>query len=226
MIKGIISDIEGTLTPVEEVRDTLYPHARSRLEAYVREHAGDDEMGRVLDDVRHRLRRPEAEFDDVLQQLLYWFDEDRHTPPLKQLLARLCEQAAVETAPHAHLHSDVIRALEAFQGQGIRFYTFSRTSVYAQRLLFVASDAGDLSRLITDFFDTDVGSKTDPTAYQSIATLTGLNPSEVLVVSDSAKELDAARQVGMHTAWMVRDGPLDLQALHQQIGSLDELDLR
>jgi enolase-phosphatase E1 len=46
-------------------------------------------------------------------------------------------------------------------------------------------------------------------------------PEEILFLSDVREELDAARQAGMQTAWLVREGPIDPRAAHRQVSDFD-----
>jgi len=36
-VAAVVTDIEGTTTPIAFVRDTLFPYARSRLESWLAE---------------------------------------------------------------------------------------------------------------------------------------------------------------------------------------------
>jgi enolase-phosphatase E1 len=67
-------------------------------------------------------------------------------------------------------------------------------------------EAGDLTPLISNYFDTTTGPKMDPESYRRIAGALELSAAEILFVSDMTRELDAAREVGMQTALCVRPG--------------------
>ena len=53
----------------------------------------------------------------------------------------------------------------------------------------------------------------------------GTPPADILFLSDTKEELDAARAAGMHVTWLVRDGALDSKAAHRQVNSFDEITL-
>jgi len=223
MIKSILTDIEGTASSLSFVREVLFPYARDRMKDFVREHADDPTVGRLLEDVRRNLGQ-ETSNEQIAEQLLRWIDEDRKITPLKTLQGIIWENGYRRDQFKAHVYEDAVRNLRSWKERGLELYGFSSGSVYAQKLLFRHSEYGDLSPLFDDFFDTNVGSKDDPTAYQSIATSIGRSPSEVLYVSDSREELDSARQVGMYTVWVVREGALDSHAPHRQVHSFDEIE--
>ena len=58
---------------------------------------------------------------------------------------------------------------------------------------------------------------------RAIGTAIGLAPAEILFLSDTREELDAARRAGMCTAQVVRDGVLDTAAAHPQVNDFDAL---
>lgn len=56
--------------------------------------------------------------------------------------------------------------------------------------------------------------KPEPVAYQTAATLLGLAPEQVLMVAAHVSDLEAARRVGLRTAYVPR--PLEFGAAHSQ----------
>jgi enolase-phosphatase E1 len=83
-------------------------------------------------------------------------------------------------------------------------YIYSSGSVAAQKLLFGFSEAGDLTPLLSGYFDTGVGHKRETESYRRIATAIGRPSGEILFLSDIAEELDAARAADMHTTQLAR----------------------
>jgi enolase-phosphatase E1 len=123
-----------------------------------------------------------------------------------------------------HLYEDAVRNLQKWHQQGIRLYVFSSGSVQAQRLLFGYSDAGDLTYLFSGFYDTRVGTKREAAAYTAIAADIGLPLEEVLFLSDTEAELDAAHTAGMQTLWLVREKEPDPSAGHRQVRDFDAIE--
>ena len=54
------------------------------------------------------------------------------------------------------------------------------------------------------FFDTAIGPKRDPASYRVIATTLDHPPGQILFLSDSAAELDAAASAGLQTCQIIR----------------------
>ncbi len=222
MIKAVLTDIEGTTSSLTFVKEVLFPYARERMKSFIESHGDEPKVAGLLEDVQAAIGR-EISRDELVNQLIRWIDEDRKVTPLKALQGLIWEEGYRQDDFHGHIYEDAERNLRRWHEQGKQLYIFSSGSVYAQKLLFGHTDYGDLTPLFSGYFDTNVGAKKDPTAYTSIATSIGLAPSEVLFLSDVKDELDAARQVGMYTIWLVREATLDPEAEHRQVASFDDI---
>jgi enolase-phosphatase E1 len=227
MIKAIVTDIEGTTSSLSFVKEVLFPYARERMKDFVRDHGHEHNVAMLLDDVRHIAGR-DLNLDDeqVAEVLVQWIDEDRKVTPLKALQGLIWEAGYRGDDFKGHVYEDAVLNMRRWKEQGVKLYVFSSGSVYAQKLLFAHTAFGDLRPLFSDYFDTTVGSKQDPTAYTSIATSIKVPPSEILFLSDIKGELDAAREVGMQTTWLVRGATPDPHAEHRQVSSFDEITVR
>src|SRR5262249_38721146 len=92
-------------------------------------------------------------------------------------------------------------------------YVYSSGSVQAQRNWFAHTDHGDLSGQFKGWFDTACpGPKTAAESYRAIATAVGARPAELVFLSDSKTELDAAAAAGLVTIGVRRaeDGSPDV----------------
>jgi enolase-phosphatase E1 len=83
---------------------------------------------------------------------------------------------------------------------------YSSGSAEAQELFFRYSDHGDLTPMISGYFDTRTGPKQTSTSYAAIAEAMNVAAEDVLFFSDVVKELDAAREAGCGTRLVVRPG--------------------
>ena len=196
-ISAVITDIEGTTTPIRFVHDVLFPHARAGLPALLRDRAAEPAVAAALADVPG---------PDKLATLLAWMDTDAKAGPLKALQGILWQDAYAAGAVQGALYPDVAPCLRRWSKAGLRLFVYSSGSVQAQRLLFAHSDAGDLAPLFAGFFDTAIGPKRDPASYAAIATSLRLPATELLFLSDTEAELDAASATNLQTAQIVRPG--------------------
>jgi enolase-phosphatase E1 len=133
-------------------------------------------------------------------------DRDRKSTGLKSLQVKIWKQCYTDGTLKAELFADVAPALERWRQAGLKISIFSSGSSLAQKLLFAHTEAGDLTGLIDNYFDTTVGSKTDVESYRRISSALRLRPQDVLFISDVVPELDAAGAAGMQTVLCVRPG--------------------
>lgn len=199
MIRAVLCDIEGTTTDVRFVHDVLFPYAAARIPAWVAAHHGAPELVAVAEETG--ATSPEA----LTAALLGWMALDRKATPLKAIQGQLWAEGYADGTLHAHVYPDVAPAFARWTDAGLRVLIYSSGSVQAQQLLFGATDAGDLRRHISGWFDTTTGPKRDVASYTAIAEALDLPPCEVLFLSDTPEELDAAALAGMRTCQLIRD---------------------
>ena len=218
-VRAILLDIEGTTTPIAFVYDVLFPFARARLHEYL---AGSG--GAHRDAVAEALTRLRAEWnadaagrravpgwsDEIPESAtayLEWLmDRDVKSPALKLLQGLIWEGGYRTGALKGQVFPDVPKAFTRWRDAQVTVAIYSSGSVLAQRLLFGATEQGDLTPFIAAFFDTGVGAKRWPDSYRRIATELNRAGEEVLFVSDTPAELDAARSAGFQVLLAQRPG--------------------
>jgi enolase-phosphatase E1 len=115
--------------------------------------------------------------------------------------------------------------LKKWAAQGIALYVYSSGSVAAQKLLFGYSDAGDLTPLFKGYFDTRIGNKREPQAYETIVSQLDMPAQAILFLSDVVEELDAAAKAGMQTIQLVRE-PGMTTGVHTVAHNFDEISVK
>ncbi len=190
---AVLTDIEGTTTPIAFVHRVLFPYARERLAAFCAAHV---QVGGV----------PVPPLEVLYAQM----DRDEKEPLLKAIQGMIWEEGYAAGELKAEIYPDVAPALRRWARGGLRLYVYSSGSVSAQKLLFGHSGAGDLTPLFHAYFDTKAGPKREAASYAAIARGIGIPAGEVLFLSDIEAELDAAREAGLQTCQLVRaqDGTL------------------
>ncbi|MGG6463513.1 acireductone synthase [Solilutibacter silvestris] len=199
----ILTDIEGTTSSISFVKDVLFPYARERLPAFVAAHGNDPEVRALLDQVaaEHGAMCQDAMIVETLQG---WIDEDRKHTALKALQGIIWNAGYARGDFTAPLYPDVAPALRAWHAAGHPLAVYSSGSVPAQKLLFSHSDAGDLTPLFSNYFDTEVGHKRDADSYRRIVERLDRPAQDIVFLSDVVEELDAAREAGMRTVLLDR----------------------
>jgi enolase-phosphatase E1 len=204
-ILAIVLDIEGTTSSIDFVHDVLFPYAKRELPDYIRRHAANPEVSRLLAEARSDAGVASTDIERTIEILAEWMAQDRKAGSLKALQGLVWESGYVDGDFTGHVYPDAAEAMKSWAANGIALYIYSSGSVHAQKLLFRYSVAGDLRPLIRGYFDTRVGHKREVSSYARILDVLQLPAPRVLFLSDTAAELDAAAKAGMHTIQLVRD---------------------
>ena len=170
-----------------------------------------------------RFATPEY-WDDAIPYLIWLMDRDRKSTALKSLQGASGSADLRADELKGTLFDDVPPALERWSSAA-QVAIYSSGSVAAQLLLFRHSSFGDLTPLISGYFDTRTGPKTAKLSYESIAAAMGCEPREVMFFSDVVRELDAAREAGCQTRLVMREGnaPVEDAHGHRRIKSFNVL---
>jgi enolase-phosphatase E1 len=221
-IKVILTDIEGTTSAVSFVFDVLFPYAARHLPDFVRQQAQRADVARQIDAVRQDSAEPGADVERVIEILLGWIAEDRKATPLKALQGMVWEQGYQAGQLKGHVYPDAVDALKRWHQAGYQLFVYSSGSIQAQKLIFGCSEAGDLTPLFSGYFDTTSGPKREAQSYRRITQAIGVESSHILFLSDIVEELDAAREAGMATCALVREG--GELAGHSSVSSFWQID--
>jgi enolase-phosphatase E1 len=217
-VRAILLDIEGTTTPIAFVHDVLFSYAREHVREFLAANSAAEDIALLREeqaiDVKEG-RNPPTELTAYVEWLI---SLDRKSTGLKSLQGKIWRQGYVEGSLKSQVFADVAPAFARWRKQGLRISIFSSGSVLAQQLLFAHTEAGDLTPFIESYFDTTVGKKGEAESYRRIADVMGLEPEEILFVSDVVAELEAASDVGMKTLLSIRPGK------YPSIRSFDEID--
>ena len=202
-IRAILTDIEGTTSSISFVKDVLFPYARRALPGFVKARGREPAVRKWLDAVATE-NGGLCQDEMIVEVLQGWIDEDRKHTALKALQGMVWADGYQGADFTAHIYPDAAAALRAWHAAGLPLYVYSSGSVPAQRLFFGHSDDGDLTGLISGWFDTEIGGKREAASYARIAESIGLPPGEILFLSDVVEESDAAREAGLATVLIDR----------------------
>lgn len=209
MIKLYLFDIEGTTTDINFVHKVLFPYAASHLEQFVLHHQTHPVVMKALDDTRKTVWEEEQKqlgLYEVIAKLQDWIKQDRKHGALKEIQGLIWDNGYSKNDFKGHLYSDVKPFFKKILDKGAKVGIYSSGSVHAQKLIFGYSVEGDLTPMISYYFDTKVGMKREVKSYETIAKEVHLNPSEIHFFSDIPQELEAAEAAGMSVTQLLRPG--------------------
>lgn len=225
-------DVEGTVAPIALVTDQLFPYARTHFPDFLRKSRGDAAVGADLALLAEENQKetaqgvprmaPPARPEDLetprfrLDAMVYFtwlMDRDRKSTALKALQGKIWKKGFENGELKGTLFPDVAAAFARWAKEG-RIAIYSSGSVEAQQLLFRHTTDGDLTPLITSYFDSRTGPKFEAESYGGIAKQLDARPHAMLFFSDSVGELDAARAAGCQTRLVNRPGNARVDDAH------------
>lgn len=140
--------------------------------------------------------------------------QDLKIPYLKSLQGYLWLRGYESGEIRCPLFPDVAPSMLRWRDAGVKIIIYSSGSVAAQKLLFQYTNAdfqgGDLRSLIVEgegYFDTvNAGMKQERSSYEKIAATRRESVRKWLFLSDNVKEVKAAKEAGMRSFVVVREG--------------------
>ncbi|XP_013772544.2 enolase-phosphatase E1-like isoform X2 [Limulus polyphemus] len=224
------------------LQDVLFPYIRQNLIRYVKDHWKNAELIKDIDSLRMQavedlknglnvVQIPDIdEEEDRLQEAIITnvfdqMDADRKTTALKQLQGHIWREAYHSGKIEGHVYEDVMPALKSWKTAGKHVYIYSSGSVEAQKLLFGATTYGNLLQFIDGHFDTNIGPKKESTSYTKIANECGYQAHQILFLTDIPEESQAAKNAGMKTTLVSREGNKSLcEEVVKEFGEVKSFD--
>ncbi len=217
---AVLLDIEGTITPISFVIDTLFPYAHDHAYRFLCDHWHEEDVREDVEALRalaeeqgSAVRIPELDeaseaavrgaVRDFVQRLIH---DDSKATALKSLQGKIWREGYERGSIRGEFYDDALRAMERWSARGIRIAIYSSGSVEAQQLLFRHSVEGDLTGLVAAWFDTAVGPKREPSSYETIAEELDVDPGRILFATDVVAEAEAASEAGLQVVVMARLG--------------------
>uniref|UniRef100_A0A1I7Y9G2 Enolase-phosphatase E1 n=1 Tax=Steinernema glaseri TaxID=37863 RepID=A0A1I7Y9G2_9BILA len=225
--EALVLDIEGTTSSISFVKDELFPYVYKNVEGYLKEKCGDDALLPLIElsnaEAQHDSdvkaiasdAAREEKVDSLTKNIRTWIDKDKKLTAMKQIQGQMWKDAYEQNLIKGHVYDDVLPILQKLHDSGIPIYIYSSGSVQAQKLLFGYSIAGDMTKVLSGYFDTNIGYKQESNSYKKIADSIGKEPARILFLTDVEKEAYAAVEAGLQSKLVLRDGnaPLTAQAL-------------
>ena len=231
-VRAILLDIEGTTTPIAFVHEVLFSYARTHVRDFLTSNADSAEVRADVAVLREEHaadvennNQPPAIDEGIAVYVEWLIERDRKSTGLKSLQGKIWRRGYADGSLKSQVYDDVAPAFERWRAKGLSVNIFSSGSVLAQQLLFAHTNAGDLTKFIENYFDTNVGKKGEAESYRRIAEALRLRAGDVLFISDVVAELDAASEAGMQALLSIRPGnpPQNNTDRYRAIHSFDEI---
>ncbi|KAF9113397.1 hypothetical protein BGX27_001627 [Mortierella sp. AM989] len=223
---AVVSDIEGTTTPIVFVKDNLFPYVTSKLPEFLKRNWSSEEMKSAIEALRAQAAKdvadglPDATLietesaeaiadkiqQDVIASIGWQMKADRKIGALKAFQGYMWREGYANGDLKGEIYKDVIPAFDQWKKEEKKLYIYSSGSIAAQKLLFKFSEKGDLLHYFSGHYDTTIGPKVEAESYTKIASDIGLNPNRILFLSDNIHEIVAAKKAGFQAVIIDRPG--------------------
>ena len=210
--RGILLDVEGTTSSISFVYDVLFAFARQHVGDFLLQHRLDPAVQAAAAALATETGAADATLADpagttrLALAAIDLMNRDVKSTPLKALQGMIWRSGFDSGELVSHVFDDVPETLAQWADSGLDVRIYSSGSIDAQKLFFSHTCAGDLTPHLRGHYDTTTGPKREAASYRAIAADMGMEPREILFISDVGEELDAARQAGMATALAIRPG--------------------
>ena len=210
--RGILLDVEGTTSSISFVYDVLFAFARQHVGDFLWQHRLDPAVQAAAAVLATETGAADATLADpagttrLALAAIDLMNRDVKSTPLKALQGMIWRSGFDSGELVSHVFDDVPETLAQWADSGLDVRIYSSGSIDAQKLFFSHTCAGDLTPHLRGHYDTTTGPKREAASYRAIAVDMGMEPREILFISDVGEELDAARQAGMATALAIRPG--------------------
>jgi enolase-phosphatase E1 len=193
----IVLDIEGTITDIDFVAQTLFPYARKHMPDFLQTHKDNPAVKTHLEALRVHENKPDLSLEESIAVLDQWMATDQKIGILKALQGMVWREGYESGAFQGHLYEEVLDTLKVWVKAGKKLFIYSSGSVEAQKLLLGYSVYGDVTPLFSGFFDTEIGAKTADYSYKTLSERIHAHPHTLTFYSDNPLELQAAQNSGL-----------------------------
>jgi enolase-phosphatase E1 len=224
MKKVILLDIEGTIAPISFVKEVMFPYSKNKLEKFLKENKDKEEIKKIIEEVE-KIEGKKLTLSEVIEILKRWIDEDKKITPLKDLQGYIWKEGFEKGELKAPIYEDAIKKIKEWKNKGYKIYIYSSGSVQAQKLFFSHTNYGNILNMFDGHFDTKIGNKKDKNSYLKIAKEIGVEPKEIIFLSDDEKEIESSIEAGLKGIKVSRKGdkPFIENYPYEQIKSFEEL---
>ena len=205
-VSGVLLDIEGTTTPISFVHEVLFSYARDHVREFLAANIDSEKVRADVALLREENPSLLSDIESIATYVEWLIAQDRKSTGLKSLQGKIWRQGYLDGSLKSKVFPDVPPAMKDWHEAGLKISIFSSGSVLAQKLLFAYTEAGDLTKYISDYFDTNVGKKGEADSYRKIASAMKFAPNDIAFISDVVTELEAASEAGMKVLLSIRPG--------------------
>ncbi|XKL69460.1 hypothetical protein PGB90_007229 [Kerria lacca] len=211
--KIVLLDNEGTIVTCNYVKNVLMKFALNKLKKDFDELWKIEKFRSAVEKLKEKFAenianniqvRPvsenETEKESLLKNVVWHLQLGRESNVLH--LMRDIEGYILKNAllskelPKLEVFEDVKPALKLWKEKGRKLYIYSSAGEEEQSYFCAYTSVGNIGKYFSKFFDLNMGSKTDTTSFTAIAKFINCSTNDILYITDTPKEAEAAKKAG------------------------------
>ena len=228
--KAVLMDVSGTLTQGTFIPIILVPYFQKNYRAYLEENIDKPRCKDVINKMRTSAEidksspkiLPEgtdnaALIGSVCNYVDYCLYNNKENKPFVVFRFMVWFDGYERNLITTPVYSDVAIQIQKWRlSQDIQLYVLSNGWSYATRKFLEKTSQGNLSILINDCFDTELGPLNSATTFQKLLNIIKVPSQELVFLTKSADEAKAAIEVGIIVV-MVLTHRKDVEAIQENV---------
>jgi len=114
LIKAVLIDIEGTVSPISFVKEVLFPYSKERIEEFIKKNLDNPDIKRIIQDIKN-IEGRDLTLEEVVNTLIRWIDQDKKITPLKEIQGYIWEEGFRSGRLKAPVYEDAYRKLKEWK---------------------------------------------------------------------------------------------------------------
>lgn len=245
---AFIIDFHGTICPMKWEDEVILPFVVENLNGYLMDNWAVIDLMNLIDTLRQesfiqrfKFNRNDAplieeDSDDlesarrsICEFVMWQITNRKETKTCINLQRLVWHKGMAESKLKTVIFDDVPAALERWKSKSISVYVVSSVEREEMCLFLKHTSHGDLTKYITDYFDSSIGKWVLKETYLKIAKTIGRDIRNLAFITDLGKKAKMAAEAGAESLLVLRPKNFRIREYYltcfQSVSSFDEIEL-
>jgi enolase-phosphatase E1 len=144
--------------------------------------------------------------DGIIKYLYFLISVDRKNSGLKEIQGYIWQKGYESGEIKSIIFNDAVDFFRELKSRNKSIVIYSSGSILAQKLIFQYSNFGDLTPMLSGYFDTTIGHKRESSSYLNILSKLETSSQNMVFFTDIVPEAVASKAVGIDSYILLRPG--------------------
>ncbi|MFP3254476.1 MAG: acireductone synthase, partial [Hydrogenobaculum sp.] len=121
MIKAILTDIEGTTSSINYVKDVMFEYSKNRLKDYLQKHWKEDHVKNIVKSLSQKLEK-DIDLQTAVLVFKDFIEKDIKDTLLKELQGHIWEEGFKSGELKGHIYEDAYIKLKELKEKGYKIF--------------------------------------------------------------------------------------------------------